>query len=84
MLNMLLPRQSKAARALLDWNQADLAKNSGVSLGTVKDFESGRHQLNAKALGDIARAYQKAGLILFFEDDTGDVGVRLKKKADGQ
>ena len=81
MLNMLLPRQSKAARVLLDWNQVDLSRESGVSLGTIKDFESGRHQLNAKALGDIARAYQKAGLVLFFEDDGGGVGVREKKAA---
>jgi hypothetical protein len=50
--------------------------------GTIKDFESGRHQLNAKALGELARAYQKAGLVLFFEDDNGDVGVRLKKKKE--
>jgi transcriptional regulator with XRE-family HTH domain len=82
MLNMLLPKQSRAARALLGWNQNDLARESGVSLGTIKDFESGRHQLNAKALGELARAYQKAGLVLFFEDDNGDVGVRLKKKKE--
>jgi transcriptional regulator with XRE-family HTH domain len=82
MLHMLLPRQSRAARGLLGWNQVQLAEKSGVSLGTIKDFESGRHQLNAKALGDIARAYQKAGLVLFFEDDDGGVGVR-EKKASG-
>jgi hypothetical protein len=29
---------------------------SGLSLGTVKDFESGRHQLNAKALGDLGKS----------------------------
>ncbi len=82
MLLMLLPRQSRAARALLGWNQGQLARESGVSLGTIKDFESGRHQLNAKALGDIARAYQKAGLVLFFEDDTGGVGVREKRASE--
>ncbi len=82
MLHMLLPKQSRAARGLLGWNQGDLARESGVRLGTVKDFESGRHQLNAKALGDLARAYQKAGLILFFEDDNGGVGVREKRAAE--
>lgn len=82
MLHMLLPKQSRAARALLDWNQQDLARESGVSLGTIKDFESGRHQLNAKALGELAKAYQKAGLVLFFEDDGGGVGVREKRAAE--
>jgi transcriptional regulator with XRE-family HTH domain len=82
MLHMLLPKQSRAARALLGWNQHDLARESGVSLGTIKDFESGRHQLNAKALGELARAYQKAGLVLFFEDDNGGVGVREKRASE--
>jgi transcriptional regulator with XRE-family HTH domain len=81
-IGMLSPRQSKAARALLNWNQQTLSRESGVPLGTVKDFESGKHQLNAGALSAIARTYQKAGLVLFFEDDNGGVGVREKKPAE--
>lgn len=62
----MLRYSSRRGRALLDWNQHDLAS------------ESGRHQLNV-ALGELARAYQRAGLVLFFEDDNGGVGVREKK-----
>ena len=76
---MITPRQSKAARALLNWTQADLADHSGVKIGTVKDFESERHLLNSKALGAIARAYQKAGLVLLFDGDGGGPGVRVKE-----
>ncbi len=38
---MITPRQSKAARALLGWNQAQLAKAAGVARPTVADFERG-------------------------------------------
>ena len=33
------PRQSRAARGLLDWTQDNLATRAGVSLKTVQDFE---------------------------------------------
>lgn len=82
MIGMLLPRQSKAARALLEWNQEKLASESGVRLGTIKDFERGKHQLNARALSILAKTYQKAGLVLFFEDDNGGVGVREKRASE--
>lgn len=34
--------QIKAARALLDWTQADLAEKSGINVDQVRNFESGR------------------------------------------
>ena len=37
---MITIRQIKAARALLAWSQADLAKHSGVSEPTVARLES--------------------------------------------
>tara|TARA_Y100001001_G_C7999349_1_gene305714 strand:+ start:1524 stop:2174 length:651 start_codon:yes stop_codon:yes gene_type:complete len=38
---MELNRKVIAARALLDWSQKDLEKESGISLGTISKFESG-------------------------------------------
>jgi transcriptional regulator with XRE-family HTH domain len=78
MPGMLTPRQIKAARALLDWNQHELAAASGVKIGAVKDFESSKHQLSAKGLTAIAKAFQNAGLVLFFGDDNGGSGARWK------
>ena len=36
----------RAARALLDWTQADLATAAAVSPGTVRGFEAGHHALH--------------------------------------
>ena len=60
---------------------ASAFQRSGVKIGTVKDFESERHVLNANSLAAIARAFQKNGLILFFDGDGGGAGVRLKEEA---
>ncbi|HBM91083.1 MAG TPA: hypothetical protein DD400_04315, partial [Rhodospirillaceae bacterium] len=38
---MITARLLRAARALLDWQQGDLAKAANVSLSAVKDFENG-------------------------------------------
>jgi transcriptional regulator with XRE-family HTH domain len=81
-VTMITPRQSKAARALLNWKQSDLAEQSGVKLGTIKDFERERHSLNSKALASLARAYQKAGIVLFFDGDGGGPGVRIKEASE--
>ncbi|MGA8688700.1 MAG: helix-turn-helix transcriptional regulator, partial [Methyloceanibacter sp.] len=41
--------QCRAARALLDWTQPDLAEASGLSLTTVVDYESGRRRVSTEA-----------------------------------
>jgi transcriptional regulator with XRE-family HTH domain len=57
-------QQIKAARALLDWKQADLAEASGVSLSTIRRYEA-QYQLeqvsdsNREAL---QRAFEGAGI----------------------
>jgi transcriptional regulator with XRE-family HTH domain len=38
----LTPPQSKAARALLGWNQKELAAKANVAVSTVADFERGK------------------------------------------
>jgi DNA-binding XRE family transcriptional regulator len=40
--DMFLAAHSKAGRALLGWSQEQLAKKSGLSLSTVRNFEKGR------------------------------------------
>jgi transcriptional regulator with XRE-family HTH domain len=74
-------RQIKAARALLGWSQADLARDSDISEPTIARLESvegeigGRHGTAKKILV----ALEKAG-IEFIEENGGGPGVRLRKR----
>ena len=69
----------KAARALLAWEQTDLAKKSGVAISTIRRMESFSGEVGARTgtLSLVKRAIEKAG-IEFLNDD--QPGVRLKKK----
>ncbi len=73
-------RQIKAARALLAWSQADLARHSGVSEPTIKRLEATDDELGGRAdTGDkILNALEKAGII-FVEENGEGPGVRLRK-----
>jgi transcriptional regulator with XRE-family HTH domain len=71
--------QCKAARSLLGWSQADLAKSSGISTTPIADFERGKSQPQRRTLEALQTALEKAGIQFFDEDDIGGIGVRLRK-----
>jgi predicted transcriptional regulator len=71
----------RAARALLRWEQRDLAAASAVSLPTIKRLESqpgimAAHMSTATAL---RRAFEAAG-IEFIDENGGGPGLRLRKR----
>ena len=72
--------QVRAARALLRWEQRDLAEASGVSLPSVKRLETQPGALAAqeRTIMELRKALEKAG-IEFIEENGGGPGVRLKK-----
>jgi predicted transcriptional regulator len=74
-------RQIKAARALLDWSQDDLALNSGVSAPTVKRLEAAGGDIGgrAKTAEALVVALQKAG-VEFIPENGGGAGVRIAKR----
>ena len=47
----MTPDQSRAARGLLDWSQAELAARSNLSESTIRDFEKGRRIPSINNLG---------------------------------
>ena len=75
--DMFTARQMKAARALLGWNQPNLAEASGVSLPTIKRMElsSGRISGRAQNVYAVLDAFERAG-IEFLNGDAP--GVRLR------
>lgn len=54
--------QCRAARELLGWTPADLARAAGVSIITVRDFEAGKAMEARRALLLMARALEGAGV----------------------
>ena len=77
---MLTIRQVKAARALLGWSQADLARHSSVSEPTIARLESADGELGGREDTErkIRLAIEKAG-IEFIMENGGGAGVRLRK-----
>jgi transcriptional regulator with XRE-family HTH domain len=78
-------RQVKAARALLGWSQADLAKHSGVSEPTIARLESADGELGGR--GDTVRKIHgalDASGVEFIDENGGGPGVRLRKRIHKQ
>jgi transcriptional regulator with XRE-family HTH domain len=73
------PAQCRAARALLNITQPELAKLAGLGLSTVVDFEKGRRQVSLAGVETIQRALRRAG-IEFIDENGGGLGVRLRKR----
>ena len=76
---MIAPEQCRAARALLDWNQGDLAEKAGVGIVTVRQLEAGTHEPRRATLDVIKRALEAAG-VEFLDENGGGPGVRLRKR----
>ena len=73
-------RQMKAARALLEWSQRELAAASGLSAPTIKRLESQTGELKGRGdtVGRIVAALESAG-VEFIPENGGGFGVRLRK-----
>jgi transcriptional regulator with XRE-family HTH domain len=73
--------QIRAARGLLGWSQTRLGDEAGLSLPTVKRYETGSAQrVSEDAVTAMQAALERAGVIFVAENGDGP-GVRLKKKA---
>ncbi len=72
--------QIRAARAILRWNQSDLADKCGVSIPTIKRMEAMEDVVkgNRTTIFAIERIFTDAG-IEFIPENGGGAGVRLKK-----
>ena len=81
---MVTSEQIRAARALLRWEQKDLAAASKVSLPSVKRLETipGKLTAQARTVDALCAALEEAGVIFVAENGEG-AGVRLKKAKPG-
>lgn len=72
--------QVRAARALIRWEQKDLAAASGVSLPSIKrlELQPGALTSQTRTIDALRRALEAAGVI-FVEENGEGPGVRLRK-----
>jgi transcriptional regulator with XRE-family HTH domain len=72
-------RQLRAARALLGWEQIELAKRARVAIGTIRRMESFEGEIGSRTstLSLVQAAVERAG-IEFLNDDRP--GVRIAHK----
>jgi transcriptional regulator with XRE-family HTH domain len=75
---MISPKQCRAARALLDWSQQELADHAGVGIVTIRQLEAGVHEPRRATL-DVVRRALEAGGVDFIDENGGGAGVRLRK-----
>ena len=76
-------KQIRAARGLLGWSQADLARKADAGQMTVRRFEAKKGPVGGTiaSLTRVQTALEKAGILFISADDEGGVGVRLISKA---
>jgi predicted transcriptional regulator len=80
---MILREQCRAARALLDWSQQDLADKAAVGVVTVRQLEAGTHEPRRATLDVIRRAFESAG-VQFIDENGGGAGVRLRNRSEAK
>ncbi len=74
----ITPAQCRAARAILDMTQSQLANSAALGLSTIVDFERERRYVSEHAVIAMRRALERAG-VEFIRQDGGGAGVRLKR-----
>jgi hypothetical protein len=81
MKNLLTSSQIRAARGLLRWTAEDLARQSAVSLRTIRRAELAEGEMSMIAANHLAirQALEVAG-VEFIDENGGGPGVRLRKR----
>src|SRR5690349_164000 len=69
--------QCRAARALLEWTQAQLAEAAHVDLEVIKQLEARFRRPTSNDQRQIRKALEDGGVV-FIAENGGGVGARLK------
>jgi transcriptional regulator with XRE-family HTH domain len=87
MISSLLMKQElypaaiiRAARELLSWSQAELARNAGVAASTVHKLERDNNDLNHKSRAKLVLALEAAGIQFLAGYDEFGSGLRYQRR----
>jgi hypothetical protein len=77
----LISAQIRAARALVRWSAEDLARESAVSVATIRRAELTSRETSMNVANDLAvrHALEAVG-VEFIDENGGGPGVRLRKE----
>ena len=77
----LTSAQIRAARGLIRWSAEDLARETALSVATIRRAEIAEGEISMTAANDLAvrRALESAG-VEFIDENGGGPGVRLRKR----
>jgi len=78
---LLTSAQIRAARALVRWSAEDLARQTSLSVTTIRRAELANEESSMTTANDLAvrRALEVAG-VEFIDENGGGPGVRLRKR----
>jgi len=73
---LITGRQLRAARALMGWEQAELARRARVAIGTIRRMESFEREIGSRTstLSQVLSTLERAGIEFL---NGGSPGVRL-------
>lgn len=74
----ILPRQLRAARALIGWTREELAGASGATVRNLARIEAGEIKPRTRTVAALRAALASAG-VEFIPENGGGAGVRLRK-----
>jgi DNA-binding XRE family transcriptional regulator len=77
---MITAEQCRAARALLNWTQDELAKRVSVSAVSIRAFEKGGEMRDSNR--KLLQLTLEAAGVQFIPENGGGAGVRLAKPKD--
>jgi transcriptional regulator with XRE-family HTH domain len=79
---MRYAEQLRAARALLGWNQDELARRAEVGVATIRRMESQSGQLRgiADTIWRLQTCLEEAGVLFISSDEQAGPGVRLRRQ----
>lgn len=73
----LTAAQCRAARALIEWSQAQLSQAAAIDARTIADFEKRFRAADETTRRRLRAALEAAGVV-FIAENGGGAGVRLK------
>ncbi|MES2206715.1 MAG: DUF1488 family protein [Pseudomonadota bacterium] len=76
-MNLIIPAQIRAGRALIGWSQDQLANAAKVALSSVRDVENHKRASESEVISSIRRTLENEGVVFVYGNENSGPGVHL-------